>query len=151
MATPDVHTISMTQFRQLFPVSDCINVGDDVCVIDIEHSHATLSVGYAIDGGVILHDGSGCGFPDQIVLCLAYLNLAGTCDTEELVPDGDDVFFCGEDIVEETLCRDGLAIFTDPEGVDVVIRIGKDARSLHVLGEVGELPAPFIGVKEILD
>ena len=27
----------MTQFRQLFPVSDCINVGDDVCVIDMKY------------------------------------------------------------------------------------------------------------------
>lgn len=27
----------MAQFRQLFPVSDCINVGDDFCVIDMRY------------------------------------------------------------------------------------------------------------------
>ena len=27
----------MAQFRQLFPASDCINVGDDVCVIDMKY------------------------------------------------------------------------------------------------------------------
>lgn len=27
----------MAQFRQLFPVSDCINVGDDICVIDMKY------------------------------------------------------------------------------------------------------------------
>ena len=37
MVTPDIHTVSLAQFRQLFPASDCINVGDDVCVIDMKY------------------------------------------------------------------------------------------------------------------
>lgn len=37
MTTPAAHTVSMAQFRQLFPVTDCINVGDEVCVIDMKY------------------------------------------------------------------------------------------------------------------
>lgn len=37
MAETLTHTISMAQFRQLFPVSECINIGDDVCVIDLRY------------------------------------------------------------------------------------------------------------------
>lgn len=37
MPTDSMHTISLAQFRQLFPSSSCIGIGDDFCVMDLRY------------------------------------------------------------------------------------------------------------------
>lgn len=42
----NMHTVGMAQFRELFPVSDCVSMGDDFCIINMKYSKSLEILGH---------------------------------------------------------------------------------------------------------